>query len=53
MKIENENQRIETCEEEKDLGITFDSNLTFDKHISNITNKANQMIGVIKRTFHL
>ena len=51
MKIENDNQRIETCEEEKDLGITFDSNLTFDRHISNITNKANQMIGVIKRTF--
>ena len=51
MKIENDQQKIESCEEEKDLGITFDSNLSFDKHITNITNKANQMLGVIKRTF--
>ena len=51
MKIENEKQKIETCSEEKDLGITFDSNLNFDVHINNITKKANQMLGVIRRTF--
>ena len=51
MKIENENQKIDTCKEEKDLGITFDENLNFDLHINNITKKANQMLGVIRRTF--
>ena len=51
MKIEKEKQRIGTCNEEKDLGITFDKELTFDSHISNITKKANQMLGIIKRTF--
>ena len=51
MKIENEQQVLDTCEEEKDLGITFDSNLNFENHISNITKKANQMLGIIRRTF--
>ena len=51
MKIENEKQKIETCREEKDLGIIFDEALNFDNHISNITNKANQMLGIIRRTF--
>ena len=52
MKIENDKQRLEKCEEEKDLGITFDSNLNFEIHISNITKKANQMLGIIRRTFN-
>ena len=52
MKIEKEKQRLNPCEEKKkDLGITFDPNLSFNKHISNITKKANQMLGIIKRTF--
>ena len=51
MKIENEKQKLETCTEEKDLGITFDENLRFDIHIDNITKKANQMLGIIRRTF--
>ena len=51
MKIESCNQKLETCDEEKDLGITFDNSLNFDIHIDNIIKKANQMIGVIKRTF--
>ena len=51
MKIVDEKQKLETCTEEKDLGITFDENLRFDSHINNITKKANQMLGVIRRTF--
>ena len=51
MKIEKEKQKLETCDKEKDLGITYDPNLNFDNHISNITKKANQMLGIIKRTF--
>ena len=51
MKIEKTSQRIEDCQSEKDLGITFDNKLTFDRHIDATINKANQMLGVIKRTF--
>ena len=42
---------IQTCSQEKDLGITFDSDLKFKIHISNITSKANQVLGIIKRNF--
>ena len=51
MKIGNDVQKISVCETEKDLGVTFDSELSFDLHIKRVTNKANQMIGIIKRTF--
>ena len=37
--------------QEQDLGIIFDPTLNFDIHINNIIKKANQMIGIIKRTF--
>lgn len=36
---------------EKDLGITFDSHLSFKLHIDQITKKASQMMGIIRRTF--
>ena len=39
------------CDEEKDLGVTFDKDLNFNRHIQACTSKANQMIGVIRRTF--
>ena len=42
---------IACCEEEKDLGITFDTSLKFNEHICNITKKANQVLGLIKRNF--
>ena len=42
---------ITRVEEERDLGILFTPNLKFDKHISNIIRKANNLIGVIKRSF--
>ena len=47
------NQKIEINEskEEKDLGVNFDPQLSFDAHINKIINKANQRIGLIKRTF--
>ena len=37
--------------EEKDLGITFDNNLTFRNHIHTIINKGYMMLGIIKRSF--
>jgi len=35
----------------KDLGVTFDSNLSFKLHIAEKINKANRMLGIIKRNF--
>ena len=35
MKIEDEKQKFEVCNEGKDLGITFNSSLSFDNHTSN------------------
>ena len=34
-----------------DLGIKFQSNLQFDKHIANICAKANRIVGIIKHAF--
>ena len=42
---------IEKATEEKDLGVIFESNLKFDKHINSAVNKANQILGIIKRNF--
>ena len=36
---------------EKDLGVIFDDSLSFEKHISEKTNKANKVVGIIRRTF--
>jgi hypothetical protein len=36
---------------EKDVGVTIDNKLSFDKHITAKVNKANSIIGVIRVTF--
>ena len=36
---------------EKDLGLAVDTRLTFEKHISDKVNKANQMMGLVRRSF--
>ena len=51
-KLNDDEQKINTCDEEKDLGITCNKMLSFDLRIQNVTNKAKQMIGLIKRTFN-
>ena len=43
---------LEHVFEEKDLGILIDSELTFEGHISKQVNKANSILGVIKRSFN-
>ena len=35
----------------KDLGVTFDTNLSFQEHMQGKINKAYSMIGLIKRNF--
>ena len=42
---------LEQVTEEKDLGVTFCDTLKFDKHILNYLNKANKILGIVKRTF--
>jgi len=42
---------LEHVDHMKDLGVTVDSELTFDLHISEKINKAFQMIGIITRNF--
>ena len=42
---------IQTCEHETDLGVTFDTNLNFNKHIELAFGRANRMLGLIRRTF--
>ena len=44
-------QELEHVFEEKDLGILIDSNLRFEEHISSKVNKANAIMGLIRRTF--
>ena len=51
MIMNEERQKINVCDEEKDLGVTFDKNLSFDPHIQRVVNKGNQMMGLIRRTF--
>ena len=42
---------LEMIEEEKDIGIIIDSELSFDSHINAKVQKANQMYGIIRRSF--
>ena len=42
---------IQTSESERDLGVVFDERLNFDVHINNLINKANKVVGVVKRSF--
>ena len=43
--------KLKKSEEDKDLGITIDSRLTFEQHIISKVNKANSLLGLISRTF--
>jgi hypothetical protein len=42
---------INKCNQEKDLGVIFDSKLAFDAHIQSCISKANRTLRIIKRTF--
>jgi hypothetical protein len=42
---------IENVENEKDLGVIFDKKLSFNEHIASKVKRANQALGIIKRTF--
>lgn len=43
---------LKETHQEKDVGVTFTNNLNFDVHINNAASKANQMVGLIRRSFN-
>jgi len=47
------NQVLQHVTSVKYLGITFNSDLTFGEHITNITNKANSTIGFLRRNLNI
>jgi len=51
--MNSEGKEVEICQidNEKDIGVTFNNKMKFDTHIANIVNKANQRLGLIKRSF--
>ena len=51
METPNGNITIEKVHSEKDLGVIFDNKLNFTEHISTKVTKANQIVGLIFRTF--
>ena len=42
---------LKSVHEERDLGVVIDQDLTFEKHMLEKINKANQKIGLIRRSF--
>ena len=46
---DHKHKELEFIEKEKDLGIIFDNNLKFSSHVINQVNKANRVMGLIRR----
>ena len=46
-------QRLESVKEAKYLGVTITSDMRWNTHIDNITNKANQTLGFLKRNLRV
>ena len=44
-------KELEHVFSEKDLGVTFDTELQFEEHITSKVNKANAIVGLIRRSF--
>ena len=47
----NLTEELKTIESEKDVGVTFSTDLKFNLHINNVIKKSNQLTGLIKRSF--
>lgn len=46
-----DNVQMKVVDSEKDLGITFDNTLSFEEHIISKVNKANSLVGMLRRSF--
>ena len=42
--------RLERVTEEKDLGVTVNKTLSWEKHVNSVAAKANKLLGLLKRT---
>ena len=53
MRKHNSDETVDllSSEVEKDLGVLVDNNLSFSKHIECQVNKANRLVGLIRRSF--
>ena len=49
-KLKPDGNNLAYSESEKDIGVTIDDKLNFDKHISEKINKANSIMGLVRRT---
>jgi hypothetical protein len=47
----NISTEVSHTKSEKDLGVLVDNQLTFTEHVTNQVNKANRLLGLIRRTF--
>ena len=47
----NTRKVLDYVKEAKDLGVIIDTRLSFDAHINNKTNKANSILGIIRRSY--
>ena len=45
------NHQLEVSEAEKDLGLIVDKSLKFHEHVASVVKKANQILGMIKKTY--
>ncbi|XP_063447805.1 uncharacterized protein LOC134727358 [Mytilus trossulus] len=45
------NTTLEHVDKEKDIGVTIDNKLNFEQHMNEKINKANSIMGLIRRTF--
>lgn len=44
-------EELKEVNSEKDLGVVIDNGLSFDEHLAEKVNKANKIVGIIRRTF--
>ena len=51
IKADGESKILEETTLEKDLGVWIDNDLKFSSHVEQAVKKANQMLGIIKRSF--
>ena len=35
------------------LGVTFDSNMTFEKHLRSVSRAASQRLGILRKSWHV
>ena len=50
-RLKSDMEPMQISSDEKDLGVVIDNKLNFEKHIVEKVNKANSIMGVIRRTF--